>query len=97
MSFETATEHTSVDDAYIGKLAHAVCQRKMEAPAVFLLETMKPLSGLLLASTQVSAPVLYALFGREPIERLLRLLESRADIERLIQSIEGYSSPEERA
>lgn len=70
------------------ELAQSVRMRRLEVPAIFLLEMCKPLSSLAHSVGVMSAPLLYALFGAQNGQKLLSLLESRTSIEQLICLLE---------
>lgn len=81
--------------ALLKSFARAIRDRRMESPAVLCLETMQPLSTVLHSAALVSQPLLSALFGAAGAAKLVALLESREDIERLIALIEDPAGGEQ--
>lgn len=85
-------ELTDVErDALLEKAAAEIRRRKLEIPAILLLESSKPLTFFFGTSAIMFAPFLVPFFGfdsvndysilfkdRENVERLIRLLEDRA-------------------
>lgn len=69
-------------------LTELVVSRGLAMPAIFTLEMYKPLQSLFLNSTHLSAPLMIPLFGLKNYKLLLGVLESKNEIELLIQSIE---------
>lgn len=78
----------------IEQLAAAVRSRSLEAPAIFLLELCKPLTGCLREIYGVSEPIEAAIFGRALLPALKKLLSSSEEVERLIKLLEA-SEPEQ--
>ena len=76
----------------LDKLASAVHRRRLAAPAIFLLETYKPLTSLMHAATVVCMPVMSLLFGARLAHLVPAILESRENVEGIIQRIEKLSS-----
>lgn len=74
--------------ALLNSVAKSIRERRMEVPAVLCLETLNPVSNLLHSAALVSMPLLSAIVGHELGKKLVALLESRDDIELLIQLIE---------
>jgi hypothetical protein len=88
MDLQIQTEQIDTT-AFFKSVAARVHKHGMSVPAVFFLESMKPLSRVLHAATMVSVPILSAIFGAQESQKLLTLLESRENVENLIQSIEA--------
>ncbi len=82
------------DQNLIEQLASGVHRRGLSLPAVFALEMYKPLTTLGHAATLVSAPLLMACFGTRFYQALLKLLESREQVEALILRIEALQAAE---
>jgi hypothetical protein len=72
----------------LGQIVSFVTARRLEVPAVFLLELTKPLSFITSQAVVLASPVLGALLGLPAAEALYWVLEDRARVEKLIQSIE---------
>ncbi len=73
---------------FLSDLATAVRTRRLEVPAIFLLELCKPLSTVAYATSIMSAPLLHAIFGGQRTQKLTAVLESRENIEALIVMLE---------
>lgn len=74
----------------IEKIAKKIVEKRLEVPAVFFLESIKPVA---FVGTQISyivfAPILY-LLGPESFN-YLSIFEKREDIEKLLSKIEELS------
>ncbi|MDC0358447.1 hypothetical protein OAO01_06490 [Oligoflexia bacterium] len=70
------------------ELARQVLARGMEVAAIFFLELYKPLTSLFHTASVISVPLLVPLFGAKRSQDVLRILESRANVEQLIQLLE---------
>lgn len=75
-------------DTILERIAQAVVQRGMAAPAVLFLELNKPLSFVASQSLIVLTPFLAPFVGIDNVHRYSRLLEKRENVERLIERIE---------
>lgn len=78
------------DRVFLDELAEAITRRRLSTPAIFFLESVKPLN-LVASSTMVFfRPILQALW-RNPIayDRAANLLEKRAAIELLLRRLEA--------
>ena len=75
-------------DELVDKLAEKVIQRGMQTPAILMLEMHKPLSFLAGQSLLLGSGFLAPLFGPQNVQQYAKLLESRDNIELLIQRIE---------
>jgi hypothetical protein len=84
-------------EANLQDLAERICRRGLSVPAVFFLELYKPMVALWRAMAVVGAPFLFFLGGKGLNDSLLRVLESRENIERLIVLIEERSAVERKA
>ena len=83
-------------DAIIESLACRVVAKGMEVPAVLLLEVSKPVSFLFSQGMLLLGPILYPFFGMDRIERFAGFLNSRQNVEMLIQRIEQLSEGKEQ-
>jgi len=72
----------------IDQLAAVIIKRKMTAPAVFLLELSKPISGLAREIYGVTQGLQQVVFGREILPVINQLLSSVEQIEALILLLE---------
>jgi len=72
----------------IEEMARIVVARRLETVAVFMLEAHRPVSFVASQGLLLTAPLLGAFFGFERVDELGRLLEDRANLDRLIERIE---------
>lgn len=75
-------------DTILERIAQAVVERGMAAPAVLFLELNKPLSFVASQSLIVLTPFLAPFVGVDNVHRYSRLLEKRENVESLIERIE---------
>jgi hypothetical protein len=75
-------------DPLLDRVATQVVRRGLVTPAVFFLELHRPLSFLAGQATHALQPFLAPLFGYETVQRLARLLEDPANVDRLLDRIE---------
>ena len=68
--------------------AAKISERGLAIPAIFFLEMHKPLTTLAHTATQVGVTIAQPLFGSCFGAQLLKLLESRENVERLISYLE---------
>jgi hypothetical protein len=83
-------------DRLIDLVARKVVERRLETPATFFLEMNRPLSFIAGQSLLVAMPFLAPILGLQFVEGLSRLLQDRANIDRLIERIETLSREGER-
>ncbi len=79
-------------DTLIAQLAERVARHGMATPAILMLEMHKPLAFLAGQSLLIGSGFLAPLFGPQNVRKYVRLLESRENIELLIQRIEATQS-----
>ena len=84
-------------DELIRGFASWVVRRRLETPAVFMLETHRPLAVIGANAAFFGAPILGPLFGEQLCNEIGRLLEDRENITRLVGEIERLASERERA
>ena len=84
----SSTSLTEVEQVPLEEIALAIKSRKLEAPAVFLLELCKPLITLLYTGSLVTEPILNLLAGSKRIEQLKLILNDREKVEQLIRLLE---------
>lgn len=72
----------------IDDLAEGIVKRGMEAPAILFLEMNKPLAGIAGQGLVVAMPFLGPIFGPAKMATYSRFLQTRENVERLIQRIE---------
>ena len=76
-------------DALIEKVSRFIVNRRLEAPAVFMLESSRPLTFMGSQALIVGQPVMAAFFGWERVGEYRLLLEDRENIDRLIARIDA--------
>jgi hypothetical protein len=81
----------------IESIAKTIVRRRLECPAVVLLEMHKPLSFIASQGLAVALPVIGPLVGPERIARFSRLLIERGNIDLLIGRIEELASERDQA
>jgi len=82
-------ERTPEDEALLDRIAGAVVRFGMTVPAVFLLESSKPLSFVGSQFLHFLSPIVHSVLNAEELDRLAVMLERRDTIEVLIRRIEG--------
>ena len=80
----------------VRKAAHEIKKRKMETPAVLMLEMHKPLSYLASQAAIVFSPFLVPLVGFDNVNDYSRLLSNRDNIERLLEELERQTEAERK-
>jgi hypothetical protein len=78
-------------DRLLERAATAVVRRRLEMPAVLLLELHRPLTYLSSQALVLFTPLLGAALGLERVQTLAKLLEERENLDRLIDRIETLS------
>ena len=76
------------DEALIQRTAEEIVQRRLAAPAVFLLESSRPLSFIASQGLVVLGPFVDAAFDAPHYEAFCRMIENRDNVEKLTQRIE---------
>jgi hypothetical protein len=84
-----ADELTVEERELLDLLARQVCERRLETPAIFMLESVKPLNFVGAQVMHFFAPLVTPFYGGPYYDRLARLLEKRGAIEALIVRIEA--------
>ena len=94
-STRSATEtFTSEDLALLQRIADAVVQRRMAAPAVMFLESLGPMNFLGSQALHFFAPIIELAFSAHEVSQVAALLERRDTTVRLIALIEAASAPQ---
>ena len=75
-------------DEVIERIAAIVVERRLAAPAIFMLEMQKPLCGIYGAAGEASRPLIGAFLGPRLAAQLVRVAGSHEQIEKLIRAIE---------
>ncbi|MGQ9705522.1 MAG: hypothetical protein ACUVWP_00775 [bacterium] len=76
-------------DELIEKIATEIVERDLTAPAVFLLESSKPLSFIGSQVLLFLEPIIQSIFEFKSYRDIRVLFEDRENVERLIQRIEA--------
>lgn len=76
-------------DRLIDKAANEISKRKLETPAVLLLEMHKPISYVGSHAAIAFAPFLIPILGFDTLNDYSRLFSNRDNLERLIQRLEN--------
>lgn len=77
---------------FVEKIAHKIVSHGLTAPAIFFLESVKPLHFLSSQVLLFSQPFAAMLIGSGNLNHLTKLLESRQGIEMLILAIEAHGA-----
>jgi len=96
-AFSTRSEaetFTTEDLALLQRIADAVVQRRMAAPAVVFLESLGPMSFLGSQALHFFAPIIELAFSAHEVSQVAALLERRDTTVRLIALIEAASVPQ---
>ncbi|TKB81672.1 MAG: hypothetical protein E8D44_13930 [Nitrospira sp.] len=96
-AFSTRSEaevFTIEDLALLQRIADAVVQRRMAAPAVVFLESLGPMSFLGSQALHFFAPIIELAFSAHEVSQVAALLERRDTTVRLIALIEAASTPQ---
>jgi hypothetical protein len=90
------TELSKEDVALLESVAGRIVRMRMAVPAVFFLESAKPLSFLGSQALIFMEPFVKAFLTLPQYDRFARLLEDRGNVERLIQLIERMDQEQEQ-
>ncbi len=82
---------SSEDQALLDRIAEAVVQRGMAAPATVFLESLAPMNFVGGQALQVLAPLLEVVLDAKTLDQAARLLERRDTVDRLVALIEAKS------
>ncbi len=97
MAFDLGPEELSAEDHRLLRIIAAeIARRKMAAPAIFALETLKPLSFIGSQAMVVLGPTITNLIRPELYNRVQLLLEKRVAVEQLILYLEEFQAHPER-
>jgi len=88
LGFEKSLEGAGSPAELIERLAKRIVAMKLSAPAIFFLESMKPLSFLGSQALVFLQPIVQSFFNFKEYDILIRTLEERENVEKLICSIE---------
>lgn len=96
-AFSTRSEaetFTIEDLALLQRIADAVVQRRMAAPAVVFLESLGPMNFLGSQALHFFSPIIELAFSAQEVSQVAALLERRDTTVRLIALIEAASTPQ---
>lgn len=85
---------TDQERRLLEKIAAAVVRRRLETPALFVLESAKPLNYLGSQAMAFFEPVVRGLFAATDYGRVRRILERRQSVEWLLQEMEDRAAGE---
>ncbi len=77
------------DQRFLEKCATLLRERRLEAPAIFMLEMHKPLSTVVRESVRFFSPMLMPFLGAQNTARLISVLENPENIEQLLRLLES--------
>lgn len=77
------------------KIARAVVRRGMSVPAVFFIQTFKPMNFIGSQALVFFGPVIESLFPRADIYEFAAFMEERENVEHLMERIEALESEKE--
>jgi hypothetical protein len=84
------------DEALLGSIADRVVRMSLAVPAIFFLESVKPLSFIGSQALVFFEPFVKAFLDLKSYDRFARLMEDRENLERLITMIEERESERAR-
>mgnify|MGYP000962080086 FL=1 len=97
-STRSEAEPLTIEDlALLQRIADAVVQRRMAAPAVVFLESLGPMNFLGSQALHFFAPIIELAFSAQEVSQVAALLERRDTTVRLIALIEAASALREAA
>lgn len=82
--------------ALLDRLAKQVVDRRMTAPAVFFLESVRPMNFVASQAMLFFAPMVRAFFSTADYDRLQTILERRECVDWLVDRIEAEAEAAER-
>ena len=88
---------TDQERRLLQRIAATIVRRRLETPAVFVLESAKPLNYLGSQAMAFFEPVVRGLFAATDYGRVRRILERRQSVECLLQEIENRAAGEKPA
>jgi len=83
---------TETDREVLRRLALAIVRRRMGAPAILFLQSLRPLNYIGSQAMIFLRPFLTPLLNPEQYERLAQILERREGLAALIDAIEGAAA-----
>lgn len=88
-SREDGSGFTPEDDELLDRIVTAVTRWKMTVPAIFMLESSKPLNFVGSQFLHFLSPIVHTVFDAREMDRFAVMLERRDTIELLIRRIEA--------
>lgn len=88
---------TDQERRLLEKIAAAILRRRLETPALFILESAKPLNYLGSQAMAFFEPVVRGLFAATDYGRVRRILERGHSVEFLLQEIENQGAGKDPA
>ena len=85
---ESEEERIAREREVLGRVAQALIDRRLTAPAILFLESVKPLSFLASQALIFLGPMLETLLDRDDYRTFAEAMEDRANVEWLIQQLE---------
>ena len=76
-------------EALLDRAVHEIRKRKLETPAILFFEMHKPVAYVGSHAMIAFAPFLVPFFGFDNVNNYSLLLSDRANVERLVQRLEG--------
>ena len=73
----------------LGKVAQELARRRLSAPAIFMLESMMPLTYVASSALVMLQPLVQVLIGIRDYEVFAAALEDRENVEWLMQQLEA--------
>ncbi|MCD6233740.1 MAG: hypothetical protein J7K63_01705 [Candidatus Marinimicrobia bacterium] len=89
------TEEKDKKQVMADKIAQAIVRRRMSVPAVFFIQTFKPMNFIGSQAVVFFGPVLESFFPSSDIYGLAEFMEERENVERLMERIEALESEKE--
>lgn len=80
------------DEELLDRISRATVRRGLGVPAIFLLESSKPLNFLGSQFLHFLSPMVHSVFDAKDLDRFAVLLERRETVEELIRRIEQAES-----
>lgn len=87
-----AVQITPEQEQMLDKIAQTIVRRGMSVPAVFFIESLKPLNFIGSQALVFFGPVIESLFPKNGIYDFAELMEDRDNVDRLLLRIEELES-----
>ena len=91
---EREPERSPEDEALLDRLAELTVRHRMTVPAIFFLESVKPLSYVGSQALYFFEPMVRAFFSVQEYDRFARMMERRDTLEALLRRIERRDDDE---